>query len=393
VTRSNVIVPSMRKAPFPVDDSISFVPCNDVPEMVKSALYEKYIIVGAGKTGMDSVTYLLRHGVDQSRITWIMPRDVWVVLREGLQRKGDNHYKDMDRIISPTLKHSSLADVWKAYEEDGIVARIHPGRPDPTVFKGATIDEKELAGLRTVEDVVRLGRVTAVTGDRVQLEEGTVPLPSPSDTLLVDCMADMDRTFYGYLYDDFVHFEEGKINLGPSSTVFNPSLGSALIAYAEATFSDKFDKNSLFYLPPRFGPDDLKPEMLFNLLYAQSKTFAALGRHRPSARIILKSRTNADAPGHHGGLRRFLWGLYGPLGIAKKGDRFVRKVESGGFEDVQDCFGHRAGGRALPSRSDFVTKRKGRAKSGYPPPATEEAKSKPERKGWVNCCATVEVVE
>jgi len=43
------------------------------------------VVIGAGKTGSDAITYLLRNGgVDQSAITWIISRDVWYIIRDGL---------------------------------------------------------------------------------------------------------------------------------------------------------------------------------------------------------------------------------------------------------------------------------------------------------------------
>ena len=78
-----------------------------------------------------------------------------------------------------------------------------------------TIDNVELAGLRTVRGVVRLGRVTSISSNPIELEGGSVQLQSRLDTLVVDCMADMGRAFYSYAYDKFKFFEERRINLGP----------------------------------------------------------------------------------------------------------------------------------------------------------------------------------
>ncbi len=43
------------------------------------------MIVGAGKTAMDACLWLLRHGVAPQRLTWIKPRDSWLLNRAAIQ--------------------------------------------------------------------------------------------------------------------------------------------------------------------------------------------------------------------------------------------------------------------------------------------------------------------
>ena len=45
--------------------------------------FNEYLIVGGGKTGVDAVLYLLDHGVDPDKITWIVPNDSWFLNRDG----------------------------------------------------------------------------------------------------------------------------------------------------------------------------------------------------------------------------------------------------------------------------------------------------------------------
>jgi hypothetical protein len=37
------------------------------------------VIVGAGKTAMDTCLWLLGHGIAPQRLTWIKPRDAWLL--------------------------------------------------------------------------------------------------------------------------------------------------------------------------------------------------------------------------------------------------------------------------------------------------------------------------
>ena len=390
---TNLLVPSMRDGPpFPVDEAANVVPVNDLPSMVQSGQYSEYIIIGAGKTGLDSVTHLLRNGVDQSAITWIISRDVWYFIRDGYIREGNSYWKDVGRLLSPLEKASSIEEAFLLYEKDEVVARLDPTRTQPEVFKGATIDKSELAGLRTVQNVVRKGRVTGISRDSISLDKGSIEY-SPADTLIVDCMADFDMTFYGYNFeDDFQIFEPGRINLGPLVTVYNPSFSSAIIAYIEATFEDDSNmKNSMLYFL-RGEHTKPVPSSFFGMFYVQSKTIQALGKYSPATNFVLKSRTNNDTPIHHGGMLPFLWGLFGPLQIAKRGDAFIQKVESGGFSDVKDSSGN---GRPIPEASTLKIKKKKpskKSKSGhgvpYPPKENVEKK-----RASFNCCSSVAVVQ
>jgi len=390
VVHTNLLVPSMRNGPpFPIDSSINYAPLNDLPTHVASKQYKKYVVIGAGKTGSDAITYLLRNGVDQSAITWITSRDIWYFVRDGLWGGYKNYRKDTVKLVDPLVKCKSLYEAFLQYEKDGIMARLDTSTI-PEVFKGATIDKSELAGFKSIKDVVRLGRVTSITSDEIKLEKGVVPLPaSPADTLFVDCMADLDGTFYGYRHpEDFKIFDGDQINLGPFIVLFNISCSSAIIAYIESTFADDSEmRNNLLYFGT--GENHTKPDFksFFSQFYYQSKTFNALGAYPPAMQFVLNSRTFLDAPCHHYfGLPGFIWAMAGPSQMAKKANKFVERVESGDFPDCQDCFG--VAGRKLPEPKDLKIKEKSKVKSNYPP----QKKLKPKSKFGLNCCASVDIV-
>ena len=60
------------------------VPLNDLPREERPR--SGYVIVGAGKTGMDACLWLLENGVDPATLTWIMPRDSWLLDRSSRPR-------------------------------------------------------------------------------------------------------------------------------------------------------------------------------------------------------------------------------------------------------------------------------------------------------------------
>lgn len=390
VVHSNVVVPSMRNgAPFPVDSSINYAPLNDLPTHIASKQFKKYVVIGAGKTGSDAITYLLRSGVDQSAIQWIASRDIWYFVRDGVWEGYKSYRKDTMKLVDPLVECKTLLDAFLQYEKDGVMARLDTSTL-PEVFKGATIDKSELAGFRSIKDIVRLGRVTNITYDEIKLEKGTVPLPAPpADTLFVDCMADFDGSFYGYrIPEGFKVFEDNQINLGPAIVSYNVSCSSAIIAYIESAFADDSEmrNNLLFFAEGDEFTTDCN--QFFSQFYYQNKTFAALGAHTPAMQFILNSRTNLDAPCHHYlGMPGFLWALFGPSQMAKKAAKFVERVESGDYPDCQNCFG--CAGRKLPDPNELKIKDKSNLKSNYPP----QKKLKPKSKLRLNCCAAVDVIE
>ena len=78
-----IIVPSMRPPSYAVAPGVDCVPPNDLPRIREAR--DRYVIVGAGKTAMDACLWLLRHGVAAERLTWIKPRDSWVLDRAAIQ--------------------------------------------------------------------------------------------------------------------------------------------------------------------------------------------------------------------------------------------------------------------------------------------------------------------
>lgn len=96
---TKVVVPGMRHGvPFPIDESvIRTIPLNELPNRIHTTdndntshnihyqQDQKYLVIGAGKSGVDAIVYLLEDGnVDPDRITWVVSRSVWYMLRDGM---------------------------------------------------------------------------------------------------------------------------------------------------------------------------------------------------------------------------------------------------------------------------------------------------------------------
>ncbi|MEM1434408.1 MAG: hypothetical protein AAGG11_10165 [Pseudomonadota bacterium] len=79
----NVKVPSVTPPGYAVDADVRLIPPNALPTAVRPA--DGYTVIGAGKTAMDAVLWLLAREVDPDEISWITPRDSWLLYRETTQ--------------------------------------------------------------------------------------------------------------------------------------------------------------------------------------------------------------------------------------------------------------------------------------------------------------------
>ncbi|MEM9566422.1 MAG: NAD(P)/FAD-dependent oxidoreductase [Actinomycetota bacterium] len=182
-TYMNVTVPSMRPPSYAVADGVRVIPPNGLP----SADHPDggYVIVGAGKTAIDAVLWLLDRGVDPADITWITPRDSWLLNRAVIQPGDGFRFNEQFEVLAAA---DSAEAVYLGMEEAGHFLRIDPS-VEPTMYRCATVTEAELTQLRRVSDgIVRQGRVERVEPEALVLESGT--LSRPPGTLYVDCSAD-----------------------------------------------------------------------------------------------------------------------------------------------------------------------------------------------------------
>ena len=128
-------------------------------------------MIGAGKTGIDAMLHLLGRGVDQRHVTWIVPHDMWIMLRDKFW-EGGTLLPTFLALLNALLRHDSVLGAFKELEVSGYLGRLDQ-TIEPQLFKGATVSTAELRMLHTVQNVVRLGRVTAVRADFLELEKGT----------------------------------------------------------------------------------------------------------------------------------------------------------------------------------------------------------------------------
>jgi hypothetical protein len=268
-------------------DGARVVPVNAVARLDEPP--SRYVVVGSGKTATDTCIWLLARGVDPDAITWVRPRDPWMLDRANIQPDPEIYLGMVADMLTLCARARSLPELFLALEDAGIMLRIDQS-VTPTMAKAPTLGRWELEQLRSIEHVVRLGHIRCARRDRLELDEGTVPLPPGA--LVVDCAADgLKRPPRIPIWQPDV------ITPQPVRAGF-PCFGAALAGYVEATRADDTEKNRL--CPPSSYGNTLKDWALMNVLgFRNAASFGAEPDIREwSNRVALNP---ARVPPEHGG--------------------------------------------------------------------------------------------
>jgi hypothetical protein len=196
------------------------------------------VIIGGGKTAMDAGCWLLDQGTAPRDITWIRPRDSWILNRAFFQ-PGEGVVPTFEGVVlelEAVAECDSIEQVYERLEERQVMLRIDQS-VQPSMLKGATVSMGELDELRRIENVVRLGHVEQIHLDRIMLGQGSIPT-SP-DHLHIHCAS-------AGLSDNTPKpiFAEDNILLQPVTRV-SLSLSAGLIAFVEASERPTAGKNRL----------------------------------------------------------------------------------------------------------------------------------------------------
>lgn len=239
-------IPATHKPSFDVAAAAAFVPVNRLPE--KAGAYRRFTIIGAGKTSVDACLWLIENGVDADRIRWIRPRDAWFHDRASLQPLAQvaGIMEGISLDAEAAAAATDLAELFERLEACGRMLRLDP-KVAPTMYRGTMISQRELAALRTIVDVVRLGRVRSLEADRIVLEAGVVP--TSAEVLHVDCSARGLRDA-----PPLPIFSPGRIVLQQVRHL-SPTFNAALLAFVEAHRDTDEEKNRL--CPPNPYPNSI----------------------------------------------------------------------------------------------------------------------------------------
>lgn len=236
-TAFGVTVPNMRPPDYTVAQDVDATTPDRLP--FSHSHSERFAVVGGGKTGVDVCLFLLANSVPPDRITWIVPRDSWFQNRAGFQ-PGREFAQLVFEMAAATTEASA-----EATSVNGLLKRLESCRRLfrldhdilPTMYRGATVTEAEVEQLRTIPNIVRLGRVRRIEHDAIHLDHGEVP--TSAATMHVDCTANgAPRRPVRPV------FEGNKITIQPVRSV-QPTFSSAFIAHVDVNYDDPSEKNRL----------------------------------------------------------------------------------------------------------------------------------------------------
>ena len=232
---SEASIPATHPLPFEVAPGARVVAVNDLPA---ADVALSYAVLGSGKTAADACTWLLENGVEADRIRWIRPRDAWFYDRR--------HWQPLDQVaaimegISSRCRsggqrgrHRGPVRATRGLGEARAYRPVFAG----TMYRGTMLSAGELAALREIDDVVRLGRVQRIETDRIVLEQGESR--TSANVVHVDCTAlGLNNAPATAI------FQPGRIVL-QQVRYLSPCFNAALIAFVEAHRDDDAEKNRL----------------------------------------------------------------------------------------------------------------------------------------------------
>jgi len=236
-THSKMNVPSTTKPSYAIAAGVVCVPVNELPRV--AAAYDHFVVIGGGKTGMDACIWLLDNGADPGTIRWIVPRDSWVLDRANVQ-PGDEFFAALCKSLADQVESVALADstadLFARLEAAGELRRID-ATVKPEAYHCAILSDGELRQLQRIDNVVRMGRVTAIEANEIRLEGGTIT--TGPTCLHVDCSAAGIPTL-----PSTPVFADDRITLQWVRSC-QPTFSAAMIGFIESRFSDDAVKNRI----------------------------------------------------------------------------------------------------------------------------------------------------
>jgi len=245
-TYMNVTVPAVTTPSYKVSKGVTCIPPNGLPEISETP--GGYVVVGGGKTAIDSCLWLLGNGVNPDAIRWIVPRDQWMLDRASIQPGEEFAVQALLRQVETMEIVAESVSVDQMFDElvkrGALLQFDHSVRP--TMYRCCTGTVAELDELRRIHNVVRMGRVQNIGIDHIDLDHGQIP--TRSDTIHVDCTADglANRPVRPIFEPDHLTLQ----TVRTCQQVFS----AAFIAHVEATYDDDATKNDICKVVPH--PND-----------------------------------------------------------------------------------------------------------------------------------------
>ena len=240
-------VPSTHTPSFSIADGVRFVTPNQLPGITEPP--KQFVIVGGGKTGIDTAIWLLDQGVDAARIQWIMPRDAWLLNRKktqpGIEFFEHSIGAQADQMAA-IAEAGSIEDLFDRLEAAGMMLRIDRS-VRPEMFHGATVSEAEVDALRQIDGIVRMGRVSEIAPGKIVLDGGTLDVDP--EAVIIDCSARaIPNTKIKPIF-------EGDTITPQTVRAYQPVFSAAFIAHIELAYRSDAVRNQFCSVVPL--PDSL----------------------------------------------------------------------------------------------------------------------------------------
>ena len=244
-----VLTPATHNLNFKVDDGVKVVPINALLDLKQRP--KKFCVIGGGKTGADAVVYLINNRVPPDQIKWVVPNDMWFWNRSKVQVGivGNEFIKFLKAIKDG----SSVEQIFLDLEKKGSLFRLLNDEL-PKKWRCATVSEKEFETVKSVKDVVRMGRVRSIVRGRIELDKGFVAYEE--DSLFVDCTANglAARPKRAIFSDESITLQ--------SVLMCQQTYSAALIAKIESLNISVNDKNSILKPVPHPEKVEDMPDIL-----------------------------------------------------------------------------------------------------------------------------------
>jgi hypothetical protein len=253
-------IPARHTPGFTFGAGVAVIPPNALVDISEPP--DRFTVIGAGKTAIDTCVWLLDQGIDPDRVRWIRGRDPWQFDRTFTQPLDlvGSYIRLQARWVEAAAAATDGYDFAHRLEEAGIFLRLDPAI-EPLAFRGATVSAREIDVARRIDDVVRARRVHHIGRTSIGTDAGEVAA-SPHD-LYVDCTAaGVPPSAARPVFDD------GQITIQFVAVGFLP-WSAATIGFVESTELPDDEKNGLCQ-PVVFSGDiaDL-PELAYAAMRGQ----------------------------------------------------------------------------------------------------------------------------
>lgn len=236
-------IPLTHTRKFAVADGVACIPPNDLTRLAPS--YRRFTVLGGGKTALDSLLWLLANGAAPETISWVLPRDPWLVNRAMMQPGLEFFEPSLGGMAAQyeiAATAASVRDFCERMEDAALWLRLDPA-VWPTMMHAATVTVLELQQLRRITNVIRKGRLQRIEAEKLVLDGGESPAEPLA--LYVDCTA----AGLGRNVELSPVFSPGLIRLQMIRS-YQPTFSAALIGHVEATIDEEAEKQSLTRVTP-----------------------------------------------------------------------------------------------------------------------------------------------